>query len=106
MRIVLVGTAAMSFGMMAEGIMQASGDAMTPMKITILFRLFHVALCPFLVLGWWIFPHMGASGAAVTQVASESLGMVLGLLVLFTGRSRLRLTSITGLGNIQPKSVI
>jgi len=92
MRIMLVGTAAMSFGMMAEGIMQASGDVVTPMRISILYRLLHIALCPFLIFGWWIFPRMGVSGAAVTNVISQSLAMVLGLWVLFTGRSRLRLT--------------
>lgn len=92
MRIMLVGSAAMSFHMMAEAIMQASGDAMTPMRISIFYRLFHIALCPFLVFGWWIFPRLGVSGAAMANIASQSLGMTLGLLVLFTGRSRLRLT--------------
>jgi putative MATE family efflux protein len=62
------------------------------MKITITFKLFHVALCPFLVLGWWIFPRMGVSGAAVSYVISQSLGLAMALWVLFSGRSRLRLT--------------
>jgi len=92
MRIVFVGTIAMSFGMMAEGIMQSSGDAVTPMRISVICRLFHVALCPFLVFGWWIFPRMGVSGAAVTNVVSQSLAMALVLFVLFAGRTRLRLT--------------
>jgi len=92
MRIMFVGAVAMSFRMMAEGIMQASGDSITPMRIAIAFRLLHVVLCPFLVFGWWIFPRMEVSGAAVTNVISQSLGVTIGLWVLFTGRSRLRLT--------------
>jgi len=92
MRILFAGSAATSFHMMAEGIMHASGDAVTPMKISITYRIFHVALCPFLVFGWWIFPRMGVSGAAITSVISLTLGTALGLLVLFTGRSRLKLT--------------
>jgi len=92
MRIMFVGSVAMSFRMTAEGIMQASGDAVTPMKLAVLFRLFHVVLCPFLVFGWWIFPFMGVRGAAMTNVISQSLGMLLGLWVLLTGRSRLWLT--------------
>ena len=92
LRILFVGVAAMSFRMMSEGIMQASGDAVTPMRITLVFRLFHVALCPFLIFGWWIFPRMGVTGAATTNIISQSLGLALGLWVLFTGRSRLRLT--------------
>ncbi|MFC1918426.1 MATE family efflux transporter [Chloroflexota bacterium] len=89
MRIMLIGSVAMSFRMMGDGIMQSSGDAMNPMKIAVLFRFFHVVLCPFLVFGWWIFPSMGVGGAALSNVISQSLGMVLGLRVLLTGRSRL-----------------
>ena len=92
MRIMFAGWAAMSFWMMAYSIMQASGDSMTPMKITILFKLFHVALCPLLVLGWAGFPRMGVSGAATSFVISQVLGLALALWVLFSGRSRLQLT--------------
>jgi putative MATE family efflux protein len=92
MRIMFIGSAAMSFRLMADGIMQASGDTMTPMKIAFLFRFSHIALCPFLIFGWWIFPRLGVSGAAITNVFSQSLGTALGLWVLFSGRTRLRLT--------------
>jgi putative MATE family efflux protein len=51
-----------------------------------------VSLCPFLVFGWWIFPALGVSGAAITNVISQSVGMALGFWVLFCGQSRLRLT--------------
>lgn len=92
MKIMFVGSVAMSFGMKAVGIMQASGDAITPMKINIFVRTFHVILCPFLIFGWWIFPRMGVSGAATTNVVSQGLGAVIGLWILFTGRTRLKLT--------------
>ncbi|HEX9897022.1 MAG TPA: MATE family efflux transporter, partial [Dehalococcoidales bacterium] len=52
MRIQLVGSIFMSLGMLANGIMQASGDTVTPMKLIIAGRLFHVVLCPFLIFGW------------------------------------------------------
>jgi len=92
MRIMFVGSIAMSFRMMAESIMQASGDSITPMRVSVFFRLFHAALAPFLIFGWWIFPRWGVSGAAVTNVVSQSLGMALSLWFLFSGRTRLRLT--------------
>jgi putative MATE family efflux protein len=92
MRIQFVGMITMSFGMMAQGIMQASGDAVTPMKISIGTRLLHVAVCPFLIFGWWIFPRLGVSGAALTSVISMGLGGAIGLWVMFGGRTRLRLT--------------
>ena len=87
MRIMFVGSVAMSFRMMGEGVMQASGDAMTPMLASVIFRVLHVVLCPFLVLGLWIFPSMGISGAAMTNVFSQGLGAAVGLWALFTGRS-------------------
>ena len=92
MRIMFVGSITMAFRTMSESIMQSSGDSVTPMKIAIFFRIFHVVLCPFLVLGWWIFPSLGVSGAALTNVISQSLGLALGLWVLFSGQTRLRLT--------------
>jgi putative MATE family efflux protein len=92
LRINFIGSAAMSFRMMMDAVMQASGDSINPMWIAIVYRLFHIALCPFLIFGWWIFPEMGVSGAATTAVISQSLGVVLGLRVLFGERSRLRLS--------------
>lgn len=92
LRIMFLGSAAMSFLTMAEGVMQASGDTVTPMRIAITYRLFHLVLAPFLIFGWWLFPRLGVSGAAAISVISQSLGLALASLVLFTGRTRLRPT--------------
>ena len=92
MRIQLTGIVTMSLFMMAQSTMQASGDTVTPMKIAVLFRIFHVILCPLLIFGTWIFPEMGVSGAAVTNVISQGIGAVIGLWVLFRGHTRIRLT--------------
>jgi putative MATE family efflux protein len=92
MRISLVGIFTMSFGMMAQNTMQASGDTRTPMVISIGSRLFHIALCPFLIFGLWIFPEMGVRGAAMASVISQGCGGAIGLWVLFNGQTRLRLT--------------
>ncbi|UCD09851.1 MAG: MATE family efflux transporter, partial [Dehalococcoidales bacterium] len=92
MRIQLVGMISMSLQMMSQSVMQASGDAVTPMKIGVGGRLLHIVLCPFLVFGWWIFPEMGVSGAAMTGVISQGLAGLLGLWFLYTGRTRLKLT--------------
>ena len=92
MRISLVGIFTMSFGMMAQNTMQASGDTRTPMVISIGARLFHIALCPFLIFGLWIFPEMGVRGAAMASVISQGAGGAIGLWVLFNGQTRLRLT--------------
>jgi putative MATE family efflux protein len=92
LRIEFIGGATITFRLMMDAIMQASGDSVNPMWIAITFRLFHLALCPFLIFGWWIFPKLGVSGAAYTGIISQSLGIFLGLRVLFGARSRLTLS--------------
>ncbi len=92
MRIMFIGSLFMSLRIMTETVMESSGDAVTPMRVAMFFRFFHVALAPFLIFGWWIFPRLGVSGAALTNVFSQSLGAAIGLWFLFSGRTWLRLT--------------
>jgi putative MATE family efflux protein len=92
MRIVFVGSVTMSFTMMAQGIMQASGDAVTPMKISVGIRILHIILSPFLIFGWWIFPSLGVKGAALTGVISQGIGGYILMRYLFTGKTRLKMT--------------
>ena len=92
LRIEFIGGATMVFRMMMDVIMQGSGDTINPMWIAAVYRGLHVALCPFLIFGWWIFPELGVRGAAFTGVAAQSLGVILGLRVLLGNRSRLRLS--------------
>jgi Na+-driven multidrug efflux pump len=87
LRIQFVGMAAVTFRITVEGVMQASGDAVTPMVTATIYRLFHITLSPFLIFGLWIFPELGVSGAAVTNVISQSLGVALGMWYLLNGKS-------------------
>jgi len=91
MRVMFVGAVVMTFRMIVESIMQASGGSVTPMWIAFLTRIFQAILCPFLVFGLWIFPDMGVSGAATADVVAQSSGLVVGFVILFTGRTRLKL---------------
>jgi len=91
LRIVLIGSVTESLWMTSFTVMQASGDSVTPMKVAIFIRSVNAAICPFLVLGWWVFPRLGVSGAAITYVIVPGLGALISLWVLFTGRTRLRL---------------
>ena len=91
LRIQFIGILTMGLVRQNEGTMQFSGDTISPMKIALIYRLFHIVLCPFLVFGWWVFPRLGTSGAAYTGIISASLGATLGLWFLLSGHTRLRL---------------
>lgn len=92
MRIELIGIFTMSFGSLASSVMQASGDAQWPMRITIGERLLHIALCPFLIFGWSFFPNLGVSGAALSGVIAQGIGGAILLWIMFSGRTRLQIT--------------
>lgn len=108
MKIEFFGGATVSFRMMMDSIMQASGDSVNPMQIAMIYRVFHIILCPFMIFGaafaptifphlgnfsgWWPFPAIGVRGAAFTSIIAQGLGVALGLSVLIGARSRLKLT--------------
>jgi putative MATE family efflux protein len=91
LRIQFIGILTMGVVRQNEGTMQSSGDTMNPMRIAIIYRLFHIILCPFLVFGWWIFPRLETSGAAYTGIISACLGSAIGLWFLTRGHTRLKL---------------
>jgi putative MATE family efflux protein len=93
LRIELIGTFTISFASLAQRIMQASGDAKTPMKISLGTRAFNLLLSPFLIFGWWgIFPALGVKGAALAGVIAQGIFAAISLWIIFSGRTRLRLT--------------
>jgi putative MATE family efflux protein len=108
LRIQFIGMVAMGLVMMTSSTMQATGDTMNPMRISIFYRILHVVLCPFMIFGadfaskvfphlsnfsgWWPLPALGVTGAAMTGVVSQTLGGIIGLWYLFSGRTRLHLS--------------
>ncbi|UCB43853.1 MAG: MATE family efflux transporter [Dehalococcoidales bacterium] len=80
-----LGSVTVAFWNMGYSIIQASGDATTPLVITIFYRILHIPLCYALVLGEWGFPQMGSNGAAIANVISRATGMVLVLWALYVG---------------------
>jgi putative MATE family efflux protein len=91
-RIQFVGMVTMTLRLMTEATMQSSGDTVSAMRIGIFFRLLHMTFCPFWVFGWWVFPRLGVTGAAVMDIISQGIGGALGVWFLLTGRTRLHVT--------------
>ncbi len=90
MRITFAGWMTMDIMIVVLYIVQSSGDAVRPLIVEVLTRVIHIALCPFMVLGWWVFPRMGVSGAALSSVIGQVVGTGLALWLLFGGATRLR----------------
>jgi putative MATE family efflux protein len=91
MRIMMFSQAAMSFRMMGEASMQASGDSMTPAKIIAVVRVLHVILAPFLIFGWAGLPRLEVSGAALANTLTQTLGAAIAIWVLASGHTRLHM---------------
>ncbi len=92
MRLTFAGWITMDIMIVVLYIVQSSGDVMRPLILEGLTRVIHIALCPFLVLGLWIFPSMGVSGAALSSVIGQIVGAALALWLLFGGGTRLHVT--------------
>jgi len=92
LRIFFAGWLSLEILIMSLYIIQSTGDSFNPMLIEISIRVVHLVLCPFLVLGLWVFPHLGIAGAALSNVTSQALGAIAGLWLLFSGRVRIKLS--------------
>jgi len=92
MRIQFIGIFTMSSLQVAQRIMQATGDTVTPMKIGIAYRIIQMALCPAMIFGWSFFPQMGVQGAALSNVIAQGLGGGFACWILFSGRHRIKVT--------------
>jgi len=91
LRIMFAGWVPLEILVMGLYVIQSAGDTMRPMMIELIIRIIHVILCPLVVMGYWGFPRLGVSGAALSNVVSQVLGAILGLWFLLGGRTRLRL---------------
>ncbi len=89
-QVLFAGWAGMELLIFGLYCIQSSGDTVRPMIVEAAIRGIHLALCPFLVLGWWVFPQMGVRGAALSNAIAQVIGAVTVIWLLFGGRSRLR----------------
>jgi putative MATE family efflux protein len=91
MRVFFAGWISLELLIMSLYIIQSTGDSFIPMLIEIFMRIVHMILTPLLVLGIG-FPKMGISGAALSSVLAQTLGAIAGVVILFTGITRMKLS--------------
>lgn len=72
-------------------IVRGTGNMLLPAAVIVGAGVLHLALCPSLIFGWGPFPRLGVAGAGVSLVTSFSLGSVVLLGYLFSGRGLVRI---------------
>ena len=84
-----------SLWIVLEAVMQASGDVIRPLMMTVAAKIVHAVVEPAFIFGWLFFPALGVRGAALTFVVTESIGLAAGAWIVLKGYTRLRFT-LTG----------
>ncbi len=74
----------------ATGALRGAGDTKTPMLINLGLNVIHVFTNYLFIFGNWGFPKMGAAGAGLSTSLSRTLGGIAILVVLMSGRGRLK----------------
>ena len=88
---IFVGSFLMFFAFISNSILRGEGDTKTPMKVMALASIVNVILDPLLIFGIWIFPELGIFGAALATVISRSIGAMVLLRYIFSGKGLLKL---------------
>lgn len=91
LRILFLGVVAILSLFIGAGIMRGAGDAVTPLVISLIAAAINFILDPVLIFGLLGFPRLGVRGAAIASVTGWVVAFFIGLVVLTTGRTRVRL---------------
>ncbi|MGM0420663.1 MAG: MATE family efflux transporter [Bacillota bacterium] len=90
-RIILIGSLAMFFPMIASDILRGEGNTFTPMLTLIIGAIINIILDPFLIFGIWVFPELGIAGAAYATVFSRFIGGLFIAHILFKGHNQVKI---------------
>lgn len=70
--------------LVVAGVLQATGNAKTPMKIALIMNLTNIVFSFILIFGKLGMPALGIRGAAIATVIAQFTGAMLGIYVLFS----------------------
>jgi putative MATE family efflux protein len=74
-----------------NAMLRGAGEAGTAMRVLFLATAVTVVLEPILILGWGPLPALGVSGSALAFILGFGAGLAMQLVVLLSGRARIRI---------------
>ncbi len=87
-RVLMGGNISIILLFLINGIFRGSGDAVIAMRTLWLANLINMALDPCFIYGWFGFPALGVTGAAVATTIGRSIGVIYQIGILFGVKAR------------------
>jgi putative MATE family efflux protein len=91
LRITFAGLTGFLMVPIVNSLLRGAGEARLALIVRVLAYGIGLLAEPALIFGWGPLPAMGVAGAALSLVGSQWLGFLLQLIILLTGRARIRI---------------
>ena len=92
--IAIGGTPILLLSIVNNSILRGAGDSSLSLRTVALSNAINLILDPILIFGFWFFPSMGLTGAAIATLIGRTVGVLYQFFLLFFGASRLKIQQI------------